>query len=267
MKIRSVNLPGVCVAAAGGDTARCVAGGRLLAFNDVGEAVLELPLTQDVTQLACTRDLLVAVTASRRLVWLDQETGRVLAEKSAGDAPRLVSGGGAIWAVDSPSSRAWRVREPGVLDAPLDAPGIDEAAADGDRLWWTSRYDTQLRDFARAEDIGRAAGERGALVVCFNSVWISVRKALCRVGAWDAKRGLDLAAPYGPVPFLVCAQGALVGATAGGEFFSMDPRIDADVRAFHGAEPMGPLGHVIAVNDSIWAFDSGGNAAHFIRLR
>jgi hypothetical protein len=267
LKIRIVNLPGVCVAAAGGDTARCVAGGRLLAFNDAGEALLDVPMTQDVTQLACARDLLVAIIKSGRLAWLDPETGRVLAEQAAGDAPRLVSGGGAIWAVDTPSSRAWRVRETGVLDAPRSAPGIDEAAADGDRLWWTSRDDTQLRDFARAEDIGRTASERGALAACSNSVWISVRKGLCRVGAWDAKRGLDLAAPYGPVPFLVCAQGALVGATAGGEFFSMDPRIDADVRAFHGAESTGPLGHVIAVNDAIWAFTSGRNAAHVIGIR
>ena len=96
-----MNLPGVCVAAAGGDTARCVAGGRLLEFNEAGEAVHEVPMTQDVTQLACTRDLLVAIIGSRRrLVWLDRETGRVLAEKAVGDALRLVSGGGAIWAVD-----------------------------------------------------------------------------------------------------------------------------------------------------------------------
>jgi hypothetical protein len=49
------------------------------------------------------------------------------------------------------------------------------------------------------------------------------------------------AAPYGPVPFLVCAQGAVAGATADDEFFSMDPRVDAEVRAFHGAEPVPPI--------------------------
>lgn len=267
MKVSIVNLPGVCVAAAGGDTARCVAGGRLLSFSSSGEADLDVPMTQAVTQLACTRELLVAVAENHRLVWLDPATGRLLAERAAGDTPRLVAGGGAIWAVDPSTSRVWRIREQGVLDAPRIAPGIDQAAADGDRLWWTSRHDTELRDFTRTESIGHGAGERGAMVVCSNAVWISVRNGLCRIGAWDAKRGLDMAAPHGPVPFLVCAQGALVGASASGEYFALDPRIDADVRALHGVAPMGPLGHVIAVNEAVWAFPSGKNEAHLIRIR
>ena len=73
--------------------------------------------------------------------------------------------------------------------------------------------------------------------------------------------------PHGTVPFLVCAQGALVGASASGEFFVLDPRIDADARALHGAAPMGPIGHVVAVNESVWAFPSGKNEAHVIGIR
>ena len=194
LKVSIVNLPGVCVAAAGSDAARCVVGGRLLSFSGSGEAVFDVPMTQAVTQLACTRELLVAVAENHRLVWLDPATGRLLAERAAGDTPRLVAGSRPGWAVDPVDIARLENSRTGVLDAPRIAPGTDQAAADGDRLWWTSRHDTELRDLAGLpEDIGHGAGERGAMVVCSNSLWISVRNGLCRVGAWDAKRGLDMA--------------------------------------------------------------------------
>ena len=77
-----------------------------------------------------------------------------------------------------------------------------------------------------------------------------------------------MVAPHGPVPFLICAQGALVGETARSCQYFYSVPIDAELSAKpHGAEPMGPLGHVIAVNEAVWAFPSGKNEAHLIRIR
>lgn len=266
MNVEVVKLPGVCVAAAGGDTAWCAAGDRLLAFTETGSVRHDVPLTTGVSQLAAVDASLVATIDSSRVAWLDPGSGRVLAAQAIGGVPQLVSGGGAVWAIDPDSSRAWRVRETRMLDAPRRVQGVDRAAAEGDRLWWTTKDGTLLRDFDRTVDIGVAAGDRGAMVVCANSVWISVARGLSRVGAWQASKGPTLRAPEGPVPFLVCARGALVGVSERGSLFVLDPTVDADVRAL-GSVDGGRISEVIAVNDTVWIFSAEQPEARLLRVR
>lgn len=267
MKVAVVKLPGVCIAAAGGDTAWCAAGERLLGFTATGTLRLDVPLAKGVTQLASVGESLIAVIESRHVAWLDPTSGNVLATRVTGSAPQLVSGGGAVWVVDRAMSRAWKVRETGVLDAPRNVQSVDRVAVDGDRLWWTTSNGTTLHDFDRTVDIGVAAGDRGAMVACAGSVWISVAQGLCRVGAWQAAKGPLVRAPEGPVPFLVCANGVLVGASGRGNLFVLDPLADAGVRALDGFDAGAMLSDLVAVGNSVWAFAAGKSEARFIRVR
>lgn len=180
-------------------------------------------------------------------------------------APLLVSGGGAVWAIDRATSRAWQVREAGILDAARRVPGLDRAAADGNRLWWTTSDGTWLHDFERAVDLGVAAPERGALAVCSGSVWQSVAAGLIRVGAWAAERGRIVAAPEGPVPFLACVNGVLVGASEQGRLFVLDPSVDAGARTLDA--DLGPVGRLVGVGRTAWIFAAVRPEARLMSVR
>lgn len=259
---QELSLPDVCSAAAGGAAVWCAAGGRLLAFGDAGERLRDVAAPRGLTQLAAAGELLVAVVDAR-VAWLAADSGKVVAHRAAGEAPELVTGGGAVWAVDRAAATAWRVLEAGTLNAPRRVPGIERAAADGDRLWWTTREGTVLRDFDRSVDL--EAGGLGAIGVCANSVWISVAAGLVRVGAWDAVAGPIVSAPTGPVPFLACADGALVGASRAGTIFVLDPRADSDARVL--ADGIGRIGHLVTARNAVWAFLSDRPAARVVQAR
>ncbi|MFD0476943.1 hypothetical protein ACFQ0B_58555 [Nonomuraea thailandensis] len=80
-----------------------------------------------------------------------------------------------------------------------------------------------LRGGPKEVELGRR--ERGAMTVCAGSLWISVTGGLLRVSAWSGEPGRRVRAPEGPVPFLVCANGVLVG--AGSELFVLAPAAGA----------------------------------------
>jgi hypothetical protein len=261
-----VELPDRSVAAAGGgDTVWCAAGGRLLAFTEDGTRRLDVPLADRVTALAAGPALLVAVLASGAIVWLDAQRGGVLIERPIGGAPTLVSGGGAVWAIDRSTSRAWRLGERGTLGPPRAIPGVDHVAADGDRLWWTTTTATALHDFERTVDLDLSARDSGAMAVCAGSVWISVPGGLARVGAWAAEKGMTVTAPFGPAPFLTCAGGVLVGASAQGVFV-LDPSADADARTLD-VDTNGDIGALVAVGRTAWIFSALRAEAQLVSVR
>jgi hypothetical protein len=218
-----------------------------------------------VKDLAVSGTSLIAALDSGAIAWLDSRSGRVIAERPAGTALLLVSGGGAVWAIDRSTSRAWRVRETGVLDAARPVPGVDRAAADGNRLWWTTGNGASLHDFERTVDLVVAAPHRGALAVCSGSVWVSVTGGLIRVGAWAADRGPIVKAPDGPVPFLACVDGVLVGGSQRGRLFVLDPSVDANARALDG--DVGDIGWLVGVGSTAWIFAAVRAEARLMTLR
>ncbi|NRQ39422.1 hypothetical protein HII36_47500 [Nonomuraea sp. NN258] len=189
---------------------------------------------------------------------------------------RVQSGCGEIWAVGDGGAR--RLVAPGRLGDLVDLPGLDRCAIDGRRLWWTSRHDTLLRGGPRTVDLdqpkrvpreratGRrrrpAAGntdvtarkgarraDRGAMTVCAGSLWISVPDGLVRVSAWSGEPRRRLKVPAGPVPFLVCANGVLVGGGAR-ELFVLNPLATRTTRLRLDA----PLAHLVPAGKHVWAF-------------
>jgi hypothetical protein len=260
-----VDLPGAWVAVAGGGgTVWCATGDRLLAFDETGALRIEVSAPGAVHQLAATSDLLVAVRDAGVLSWLDPGTGQEVASRPVGSALELVSGGGAIWAIDRLGSRARRVEATGTLGAAHAVAGIDRAAADGDRFWWTSTGDARLRDLERVVD-SDIPTDRGGIAACAGSIWVSVRGGLVRVGTWAAQAGSLVAAPAGPVPFLACAGGVLVGAAERHTVFVLDPSADADARAVE-VDTGGAIGAMATAGRTVWLFPAGRAEAHVVPL-
>ncbi|MFI7612348.1 hypothetical protein ACIBP6_14105 [Nonomuraea terrae] len=162
---------------------------------------------------------------------------------------RVVAGGGEIWAVGDGLAR--RLIGPGRLGEPVELPGLDRCAVEGERLWWTSRHDTLLRGGPDEVDLGE--GERGAMAVCAGSVWISARGGLRRVSAWSGEPRRFVGTPEGPVPFLVCANGVLVG--GGRDLFALSPATGVLRVIELGLDA--PLGLLIAAGKHVWAFPAG----------
>ncbi|TMR19922.1 hypothetical protein ETD86_19445 [Nonomuraea turkmeniaca] len=186
-------------------------------------------------------------TAAGRVYWLDPDG---TPQASARFDGRVRAGGGEIWAVAGDQAR--RLTGPGRLAEPVELPGLDMCAVEGERLWWTSTRDTLLRGGPREIDLGRR--ERGAMTVCAGSLWISVRDGLLRVSAWSGEPRRLVAAPDGPVPFLVCANGVLAG--GGRDLFALAPAAGAALRVVKlGLWP--PLALMIAAGKHVWAFPAG----------
>jgi hypothetical protein len=253
-------------AAADGSTVWCAAGGRLVSYEATGAPLAEAAAPPELVALAAAGPVLAAALAVGEIAWLDPATGEERRRVPVGGKPLLAAGGGAVWAVDRLSGRAWRLGDEEVLGAAVSVPEVDAVAPDGDRLWWTSPADTLLREGERTVDLEAGPDERGAMAVCFGSVWVSVAGGLARVGAWAADRGLTLPAPEGPVPFLACADGILVGGSGRRGLFVLDPRVDADVRHLD-VDLGGELAALVATGDVAWAFPAGKAQARLVAVR
>jgi len=266
-RVGIVALPGSLVAAGSdGVTVWCAAGDRLLAFEADGATRASLSAPAGLRTLAAAGETLAATLDPGVVAWLDPRSGRVRRSAPVGGEPFVVAGGGAVWTVDPSTSRAWRLGEDDQLVGPVPVPGVDRVAPDGQRIWWTSRHDTLLRQGERSVDVGAGAGERGGLVVCAGSVWLSVTEGLVRVGAWGADRGPAVPAPAGPVPFLVCAGGTIVGSAGPQGLFVLDPSVDADARRLD-VHLDADLQLLVGTRAGVWAFPARRPEAHLVNLR
>jgi hypothetical protein len=264
---QTVALPGVAVAAAS-DTATvwCVAGGELLAYEASGSLRFGVAAPDGLGSLAAGADALAAALEPGVIAWLNPRSGEVQAQLPVGGEPIVLAGGGAIWAFDPLSGRAWRLAGVGSLARSVSLSGADLLAPDGARLWWTSREDTLLRGADRPVDIGVDTKDRGAMVACAGSVWISAPYGLRRVGAWAGDAGPPLLTPEQSVRFLTCAQGILVGGSGRHGLFVLDPSIDVGVRHLD-VDLGGDLDFLVATQSIVWAFPAEQPEARLVTVR
>lgn len=268
MSVRqTVALPAVAESATGdGATVWCVAAGRLLAYEAHGSSLLDVAAPEGVGTLAASRDTLAAAARPGVIAWLDPKDGSVRTRTPVGGEPEVMAGGGAVWAFDRSTARAWRLAAEGTLADPVAVAGADRLAPDGERLWWTSREDTLLRGGDRPVDLGVGAAERGAVVACGNLIWVSIADGLLRVGSWAAEVAGITAAPEGPVDWLCCAGGILAGGSGRRGLFCLDPSIDAGVRQLDG-DLGGELAHMVATDSVVWAFAADRGEATLVTVR
>jgi hypothetical protein len=263
---RVVDLSGRCQAAAAGrDRVWYAVANRVFALDQDCARIAEGHLEETVNELAVGDSQVLAFLASGQLAWLDSNSGKAIAARPIGRI-KLTSCDRSIWAVDYNAGQAWRVRAPGELDSPRRLPGATQVAADGDRLWWTTAEPARICDFERSVPLPADAAEPLALRVCAGSVWISVADGLCRVGAWAAEVGATIQTRTGPLRFLTCASGALVGATEEGTLFILDPSVDSDGRCL---EPDAPdrVRALVALGETAWVFSAEKPQVRILPLR
>lgn len=264
--VDTVRLPGPAIAAAAaGETVWCAAGDRLLSYSATGEERFDTAAPEGLRSLGAGGDGIAATLDTGVIVWFDPETGETRKRASLAGEIDLVSGDQHMWAVDREAGRGWRLDGPGMTGRALALGPVDRAAAEGDRLWWTSREDTLLRGGDRQIDLGVEAAQRGGMAACAGSIWIGARGALVRVGAWAAELGRPIEAPGGPVPHLACSGGAIVGGPAESGLIVLDPSVDAGVRRVD-VDVGGELAFLIATQDLVWAFPTGAAEARQVRI-
>lgn len=239
-----------------GDRVWCLAGETLAAFQPEGERAVVRAAPDALRTVASGPDGLVAIVEPGILAWLDATTGDDVVRRAVGGDLSLVGGRDGLFAVDVASERAWPVTAPGTLGTPVPVPGVERAAVARGAIWWTSRTDTVLRSAGMEVDLGVLADQRGGMVGCAGSVWVSGDHGLLRVGAWGGDTSPPLPAPFGAVGHLACGDGCLVGGSRDG-LFVLDPSIDADVRRLNldfdlDDDPAA----VVATRTAAWVFSS-----------
>ena len=263
----TVRLPEpATAAAAAGETIWCAAGDRMLSFTATGEERLDVAALNGLRSLGADGDSVVAALDPGVVVWLDLESARERERVPLGGEIDLVSGDQRVWALDRRAGRAWRLDGPGTTGRALALGPVDRAAAEGDRLWWTSREDSLLRTGEQEIDLGVDAARRGGMVACAGSIWVGAPGALLRVGAWAGQLGRPIEAPGGPVAHLACAGGAIVGGPVDSGLIVLDPAVDAGVRRLD-VEVGDELAFLVATQAIVWAFPSGSAEARLVRVR
>jgi hypothetical protein len=267
-RVAVVELPAPAEAAtAEGSTVWCLARGHLLRLAAGGAAadVHRVEISGDAVSVAAAGGILAVATAAGSVIWLDQLTGAALGEHALG-GPVELFGGDHLWALDRPGGRALRLAPGDGVETVVVARGVDRFAAGGDRAWWTAHDDSLLRNGEGAVDLGVRAEERGAIVVCAGAVWVSVAGGLVLVNAWSGAVQARLEALEGPVPFLVCVGGAVVGTSGRSGLFVLDPQADADARHLD-VHLHGRPAAVTATIDTVWAFPAHEPVALAIPVR
>ena len=235
--------------------------GTLAAFDAEGREVLRRDGPPAVLSLVAGPDGLVAVAGAGVVVWLDGAGAEVTRRPAGGDAV-VVGGRDGAFVVDRAGERAWPVAGAGALGSPAPVPGVAGATVARGAIWWTSRHDSVLRGNGLEVDLGAPAG--APVCGCAGSVWVSVERALLRVGAWGGETSPPLPAPFGPAA-LACGDGRLAGASAAGAFV-LDPSADADVRRLEVSLAQAPAA-VVATPTSVWLFPAGSPAALVVPYR
>ncbi|GAA3573811.1 hypothetical protein GCM10022419_063540 [Nonomuraea rosea] len=279
MDSRIIDLPEPAVAAAtDGSTVWCAAGGRLLAFDRYGSPVGSVPAPRGLRSLAAVAGTLVAAGAA--LSWLDPGTGEPRESVPAGPGTVVLAGGGAVWAADRASQRAWPLPAAGVRGTPIETPGLDACAPDGDHLWWTTHPDPPSHGdphsgdphpdpppsggavlWGGPEPVALGPVRVGAMVVCAGVVWMGAEDALLTVNAWS---GVPIGGSWlqvrGPVTALACANGVLAGGGPAHGIFVLDPAKDEGPR-YAGAGTPGTPGTILACPPAVWALSADRPAA------
>ena len=114
----------------------------------------------------------------------------------------------------------------------------------------------------RTLSIPEAVGA-GAIAACANAVWISVANALLLIDQYELKHRATVAAPEGPVPHLICADGKIVGGLRG--VFVLNPMSDHRAHALP-VEPKSPLAAIAANSAVVWALESAEPVVHITDL-
>ena len=151
--------------------------------------------------------------------------------------------------------RAWRLSARRASVSRFRCRGVDAVAADGDRIWWTSRDDTMLRGGEPPGRPGRRARtSAAALAVCAGSIWMSVTGGAAQGRRLGRRaRAADDRAGRARCRCSRARGGILVGGSGSAGLFVLDPRLDADVRQLD-VDLGGELGTLVATRAMAWVF-------------
>ena len=114
--------------------------------------------------------------------------------------------------------------------------------------------------------MGVKPAERGGITVCANAVWLSVSRGLVLVGTWAAAMGPLVPVSAGPLSFLACAGGVLVGGSSGDGLVVLDPSSDSDVRRVD-VDPGGDMGMLVTTRTVAWVFSARRSQALLVPIR
>jgi hypothetical protein len=224
---------------------------------------LETAAPRGLTHLAAAGTVVIAAMDDGSVAVLDPGTGRAHTRRSIGGRLELFEGGGRVWALDRAGHVVMALDPDGTPAATYPARDVRRIAADASRPWWTSTRDTRLHTIDRAVEPGVDPAP-GGLTVCANSVWLSAAEGLCRVNAWSGEVGRLVPSP-GPLPWLTCARGVLVGAAPRDAIVVLDPSADADLRVLP-VESAGTIGALVALGRAAWLFAAERPEVHVIRF-
>lgn len=154
-------------AAVAGSRVWCAAGGRLMAFEaGSGDQQADLAAPPGIVSLAASDAVLAGVSKSGVVHVLDPATGQERYRWPLGSEVDLRGEAGSVWAVDHRFQRLWMLPPDGRPTRAVPAPGVEEVAPHGERVFWASRGDTFLHGGDRLVDLGvgpRGSGRDGRL--------------------------------------------------------------------------------------------------------
>jgi hypothetical protein len=231
---------------------------------DEGKQVAQVLMDGPPVAMAAAEGMVAAGLASGLVIAFDDVTGAELWRRPAPPGAQLKGNAKHIWA-GAGGALAWfdrtgsggRIVASGMRAFAPGSEGVFCLSSDG-VLSAYSVADSRTRTLALP-----AAAGGGAMAACANGIWVSVTNALLLVEQYALEVRATLAAPEGPVPHLICADGKLAGGLNG--VFVLNPLTDARVHPL-AVKPESPLSALAANSSMVWALESARPVVHITEL-
>lgn len=229
-----------------------------------GKQVAQISIEGSPVALAAAEGFIAAGLDSGLVIAFDGETRAELWRRPAPPGAQL-KGAAEYICAGAGDALAWfdRTGEGGRIVA----GGMHAFTPGTDSVYWLSG-DGVLSAYSVSESSTRTlalppGAGGGAMTACANAVWVSLADALLLVEQYALKVRATLAAPEGPVPHLICADGKLIGGLNG--VFVLNPMADNRVHPL-AVKPESALRAIAANSSMVWALESARPVVHITEL-
>ncbi len=226
---------------------------------------LELDVTP--VDLAIVSDAIAIASQNGLVLWHSINTGREIYRVSISSANlALKADNKVLWVLDREHSKLVafdytnKIRE-------IKTGSVKDFAVGRGKVYWLS-YEGAITchdSNAGVQDETKAltTDQTGSISYCANSLWISVTDGLMMASVLSLEAGNILPAPEGPVPHLICNDGAIIGGKQG--LFVLDPSTDNNIYPVD-ISLRSELCALVGADNCIWALESDEPLVHIFHV-
>lgn len=234
---------------------------------ETGFRLGDLALNVTPVDLAIVSDSLVIASKDGLVLWYSVNTGQEIFRSSISSANLcLKADRDMLWVLDREQSKLVAFDYTNKLRE-VKVESVKDFTVGQGKVYWLS-YEGTITCHDSNVDVQDetrllTADQAGSISFCANSLWISVTEGLMMALVLSLEPGDILPAPEGPVPHLICNDGAIIGGKKG--LFVLDPSADNNIYPID-ISLKSELRALVGADTCIWALESDEPLVHIFHV-